>query len=116
MGLCWSWRNGREGALARRPWFLYDWDFSPFWHEESDIQCQIRASQYRLMVTRPVASHQTKHDWKETMADGPRTGLTIAAVNFFKLKDKWEDKDLHFEGPLVGLHGPAPGGPARRPA
>lgn len=116
MGFCWSWRNGREGALAHRPWFLYDWGFSPFWHEESDLQCQIRAAGYRLMVTRPVASHQTRHDWRETMADGPRTGTTIAAVNFFKLKDKWQEKGLHFEGPLVGLHGPAPGGPARRPA
>ncbi len=130
MGYCWSWRNertleedylhtedGPEKVGERRVFrFLYDWDFSPFWHEESDLQCQIRSTSYRLMVTRPVASHQTKHDWKETMADGPRTGLTIAAVNFFKLKDKWEDKSLHFEGPLVGLHGPAPGGPARRPA
>jgi glycosyltransferase involved in cell wall biosynthesis len=132
MGFCWSWRNERDAeprqyftearpgeaqvVIGRWPRFRYDWDFSPFWHEESDLQCQIRAAGYRLMVTRPVASHQTRHDWRETMADGPVTGTSIAADNFFKLKDKWQHSDLPFEGPLVGLHGPAPGGPARRRA
>ena len=126
MGYCWSWRNARQVraelvdgpepvAEWQVPVFSYDWAFSPFWHEESDLQCQIRAAGGRLMVTRPVAVHQTRHDWKETMADGPQTGLSIATDNFFKLKDKWEDKNLHFEGPAVGLRGPAPGGPARRP-
>ena len=116
MGYCWSWRHKGDINIWDKP-FRYDWAFSPFWHEESDLQCQIRAAGHRLMVTRPVATHQTRHDWKETMADGPQTGLRIATDNFFKLKDKWgnQESDLPFEGPAVGLRGPAPGGPARRP-
>jgi len=117
MGYCWSWRNLPAAAIdpagPRR--FLYDWDFSPFWHEESDLQMQIRAAGYRIMCTPPVATHRSLHDWKETHADGPRTGESIALRNFYRLVDKWSDKDIRFEGPSVGLVGPAPGKRAERP-
>ena len=117
MGYCWSWRNERVDCpdWLARPRFLYDWDFSPFWHEESDLQMQIRAAGYRIMTTPPVATHRSLHDWKETHADGPRTGTSIAERNFFRLVDKWSDKDVRFEGPSVGLVGPAPGKRAERP-
>ncbi len=101
MGYCWSWR--------REPRFNYDWDFSPFWHEESDLQLAIRSAGYRLACTPPVATHRTLHDWAETKRDGPVTGSSIAVRNFWNLVDKWADKDIRFEGPAVGLHGPAPG-------
>ena len=134
MGYCWSWRNQRvrcslcKGTLFRnampceacggegadRTRFRYDWAFSPFWHEESDLQCQIRAAGYRIMCTAPVATHQTLHDWTETKADGPITGESIARRNFFKLVDKWQEKGIRFEGPAVGLRGAAPGRRATR--
>jgi len=102
MGYCWSWRN--------EPRFRYDWDFSPFWHEESDLQLQIRSAGYRILSTPPVATHRSLHDWQETHADGPTTGTSIAERNFFKLVDKWSGlAELAFEGPSVGLIGPAPG-------
>jgi len=119
MGYCWSWRNLRGPSsspdLVGPASFLYDWDFSPFWHEESDLQLQIRAAGYRVICTPPVATHRSLHDWQETHADGPRTGTSIAERNFFRLVDKWSDKDVRFEGPSVGLVGPAPGKRAERP-
>jgi len=127
MGYCWSWRNLRGSERAVRmdgaaaidlpgpPRFLYDWDFNPFWHEESDLQLQIRAA-YRILCVPPIATHRSLHDWQETHADGPRTGTSIAERNFFRLVDKWSDKAIHFEGPSVGLVGPAPGKRAERPA
>jgi len=107
MGFCWSWRNDER--------FRYDWHFSPFWHEESDLQLEIKAAGYRLMVTREVAQHRSLHDWNETKADGPITGETIALRNFYKLVDKWKDREVRFEGPFVGLAGPAPGRSPPRP-
>ena len=127
MGYSWSWRNLRSSDRAVRvdglaaidlpgsPRFLYDWEFNPFWHEESDLQLQIRAAGYRIMVTPEVATHRSLHDWAETKADGPITGETIAARNFYKLVDKWSGKDVPFEGPRVGLAGPAPGQMVPRP-
>lgn len=127
MGYCWSWRNIRasndravrlDGAAAIEipgpSRFLYDWDFSPFWHEETALQMEIRYAGYRIAVVPPVATHRTLHDWAETKRDGPVTGLSIAERNFWKLVDKWKDKDIHFEGPSVGLVGPAPGKRATR--
>jgi len=112
MGFCWSWRNARHRGEPR---FLYDWDFSPFWHEESDLQLQFRHAGYRLMVTREIATHRSLHDWAETKRDGPITGETIALRNFYKLVDKWKDVNVRFEGPFVGLTGPAPGKVTPRP-
>ena len=119
MGYCWSWRNLRAPYFDGKPnphgdppgdaRFLYDWDFSPFWHEESDLQLQIRAVGYRIMMIPPVATHRSLHDWQETHTDGPLTGKSIAERNFLQLIDKWRDKDIRFEGPSVGLVGPAPG-------
>ena len=107
MGFCWAWRNmPPPGHPYCTPRFRYDPDFNPFWHEESDFQMQIRHAGYRLAVTPEVAVHRTLHDWKETHADGPQTGITIAKRNFYRLEDKWKDKGLPFEGPRVGLRGP----------
>ena len=107
MGFCWSWRNEDR--------FRYDWEFSPFWHEESDLQLQIRHAGYRLMTTREGATHRSLHDWAETKRDGPITGETIALRNFYKLVDKWKDVNVRFEGPFVGLTGRAPGKVTPRP-
>ena len=125
MGYCWSWRNLRAPYYDGKPnphgdppgdaRFLYDWDFSPFWHEESDLQLQVRAAGYRIICTPPVATHRSLHDWAETKRDGPLAGESIALRNFFRLVDKWSDKDIRFEGPSVGLVGPAPGKRAERP-
>jgi len=116
-----SWRNEKIVAGAEdfpggdvatnsyEPHFRYDWAFNPFWHEESDLQLQIRAAGYRIMCTPPVATHRSLHDWQETHTDGPLTGKSIAERNFLQLIDKWRDKDIRFEGPSVGLVGPAPG-------
>src|SRR3990172_2747407 len=69
MGYSWSWRNLRSSDRAVRvdglaaidlpgsPRFLYDWEFNPFWHEESDLQLQIRAAGYRILCVPPIATH-----------------------------------------------------------
>ena len=40
---------------------------------------------------------------------GASTPESIAERNFLQLVEKWSDKGIRFEGPSVGLVGPAPG-------
>lgn len=121
MGFCWAWRNQvncahcdwSEGEDAPRRWdlghdhkpfFCYDERFNPFWHEESDIQLQIRAAGYRIMCVQPVATHRTLHPWGETKADRGITAMSGAEKNFEYLKQKWQgNKQVKYEGRLVGL-------------
>lgn len=105
-GYCWMWRNlqVREGFGVGSPRFLYDERFNPFWHEESDLQLQIRAAGYRILKTRQVANHRSLHDWQRTMADEGPTAKGIAERNFGLLKDKWQhDASIRYEGEAVGL-------------
>lgn len=117
MGFCWAFRryhfpemhdDWMDMPVERRPLimgeiFRYDEAFNPFWHEESDLQLQIRAAGYRIMVTPEVATHNSLHDWKATMANEGATAEQQAERNFYRLKDKWQAKNVRFEGSLVGL-------------
>lgn len=123
MGYCWAWRNSQRiesldyvsghghvyekiEADHSRPCFLYDWNFNPHWHEESDLQMQIRAAGYRIMVTPPVATHRSLKDWRRVKGPGADDilGEHIAEAHFELLKRKWADYDgMIYEGKAVGL-------------
>lgn len=105
-GFCWAWRNDRlapNADGAAESCFRYDWAFNPGWHEESDLQLQIKAAGYRLMTTPDVVTHNSLHDWQATHEDRGPFAISIAERNFHKLKDKWQGHDIIWEGKLVGL-------------
>lgn len=86
-------------TMEYRPRFLYDERFNPFWHEESDLQLQIRAAGYRILKVREVASHRSLPHIR-----GQRDDVAIAERNFNILKSKWQnDPRIKYEGAAVGL-------------
>ncbi len=106
MGFCWAWRNDQNWSVRSEitgPRFLYDWDFNPFWHEESDLQMQIREAGYRILCVPEIATHNSLHDWRATHANEGIASKDQAESNFYRLREKWRDKMVRFEGPAVGL-------------
>jgi len=95
MGYCWAWRNG----LGLR----YDEQFNPHWHEESDLQLQIRSAGFRIYVVPPVCIHNSLKDAAAVRSNDPIIGEQIARRNFERLRDKWRDRPLTFEGETAGL-------------
>lgn len=98
MGFCWAWRNDYDAHALSGRLFRYDERFNPFWHEESDLQLQIRAAGYRIMCVRPIASHLSLPHKRPREDD-----LAIAAEHFDLLRKKWAGEEIRFEGKAVGL-------------
>jgi len=109
MGFCWAWRHlqapvgsiaigvgGRlESVGAEKgetlPAFLYDERFNPFWHEETDLQLQIKAASYRIRCVPPIATHRSMKDAAAARANDPMIGLHHAADHERLLIEKWAD-------------------------
>jgi glycosyltransferase involved in cell wall biosynthesis len=89
MGYCWAWRNLR---CADKPCWLYDERFSPHWHEETDLQLQIKAAGYRIRCGPVVATHRSLKDPAAARANDPMIGLHHAADHERLLIEKWGDK------------------------
>lgn len=86
-------------AAITTPRFRYDEAFNPFWHEESDLQLQIRAAGYRIACVREIASHVSLPHLRDRDAD-----IALAARNFDILKRKWQHNErIRYEGKGVGL-------------
>lgn len=115
MGYCWAWRqlatfsptppDAVSGSFGIGWPLRYDWEFNPFWHEESDLQLQIRAAGYRCVMVTAAATHNSLHNWQDTLHDRGHAAESVAKANFEKLREKWQDYPgvLIYEGPLVGL-------------
>lgn len=91
MGYCWAWRNIRDEAYAGAPRFLYDERFNPFWHEETDLQLQIKAAGYRIRCMPPIATHRSMKDAAAARNNDPIVGLHHAADHERLLIEKWGD-------------------------
>lgn len=99
MGYCWAWRNlqvpdslGAElGTMAR---FVYDERFNPHWHEETDLQLQIKAAGYRIRCGPVVATHHSLRDREGTWGRNrdPMISIEHAAAHERLLIEKWGDK------------------------
>jgi glycosyltransferase involved in cell wall biosynthesis len=105
MGYCWAWRNiigHRESETPhlwhQEPVFLYDERFNPHWHEETDLQLQIKAAGYRIRCGPAVARHRSLKDPAAARNNDPMVGLQHAADHERLLIEKWADKRE-----LVGL-------------
>jgi len=104
MGFAWAWRNERiPGYLGQAPErlptdfptvprFLYDERFNPMWHEETQLQLEIKAAGYRIRCCPPVATHRSLRDWKDAHSNHPMTGLHHAADHERLLIEEWKDK------------------------
>jgi len=100
MGYCWAWRNtwgpypSRSAPLGYedRPVFLYDERFNPHWHEETDLQLQIKVAGYRIRCGPVVARHRSQKDWAAARGNDPLIGLQHAADHERLLIEKWRDK------------------------
>lgn len=108
MGYCWAWRNlraiGVDEETARPltpeiPVFEYDERFNPHWHEETDLQLQIKAAGYRIRCGPIVANHRSMKDWHAAHSEEGPTSLEHAAVHERLLIDKWggQRQELAFE-------------------
>jgi len=102
MGYCWAWRN--DGA-AGAPRFLYDERFKPHWHEETDIQLQIKAAGYRIRCGPVVAAHHSMKSWERAHGNDPIVGLQHAVAHERLLLEKWGGRrqDLGLELDRRGL-------------
>ncbi len=104
MGYCWAWRNLQfdsphadaankwASSPERDPMFLYDERFNPHWHEETDLQFQIKAAGYRIRCGPSVAVHRSMKDWGAAHANVGPIGLNHAADHERLLIEKWGDK------------------------
>lgn len=93
MGYCWAWRNIRDwGSGPANPIFLYDQRFSPHWHEETDLQLQIKFAGYRIRCGPAVAQHRSMKSWDAAHGDDAMVGLQHAADHERLLIEKWGDK------------------------
>ncbi|MCJ7527450.1 MAG: glycosyltransferase family 2 protein [Methyloceanibacter sp.] len=106
MGYCWAWRHQivHPDALSMTqfepyPRFGYDERFNPFWHEETDLQLQIKAAGYRIRCTPPIATHRSMKDAAAARNNDPIVGLHHAADHERLLIEKWGDRraDLRLE-------------------
>jgi glycosyltransferase involved in cell wall biosynthesis len=98
MGYCWAWRN-RLQPDGFAPAFSYDERFAPHWHEETDLQLQIKAAGYRIRCGPPVATHRSLKDPAAARNNDPMVGLQHAADHERLLIEKWGDRraDLQLE-------------------
>lgn len=103
MGYCWAWRNLR--GLDGWPLFLYDERFNPHWHEETDLQLQIKAAGYRIRCGPAIAVHRSQKDWQAARANIGDVGLNHAADHERLLIEKWVPRraDLGLELDRRGL-------------
>jgi glycosyltransferase involved in cell wall biosynthesis len=90
MGYCWAWRNLR--GLDGWPVFQYDPRFNPHWHEETDLQLQIKTAGFRIRCGLAVVVHRSQKDWQKALANDPKIGLHHAADHERLLIEKWADK------------------------
>lgn len=96
MGYCWAWRHdvirpcsGSTTQFEPEPRFLYDEAFNPHWHEETDLQLQIKAAGYRIRCGPPVATHRSLKNAAAARNNDPMIGLHHAAAHEQLLADKW---------------------------
>lgn len=103
MGYCWAWRNDREPDGSAR--FLYDEAFNPHWHEETDLQLQIKAAGYRIRCGPVVSLHRSMKSWQGAHNGDPMIGLQHAIAHEHLLLHKWGDRraDLGLELDRRGL-------------
>ena len=103
MGYCWAWQNVRlaDGAPA----FLYDERFNPHWHEETDLQLQIKAAGYRIRCGPIVSRHRSMKSWQGAHNNDPMIGLHHAIAHERLLLEKWGQRraDLGLELDRRGL-------------
>lgn len=103
MGYCWAWRNDRlegapgtgaawDGRPYEAPRFLYDDRFNPHWHEETDLQLQIKAAGYRIRCGPVVAKHRSLKSWQAAHHGDPMVGLQHAVDHEHLLLHKWEGR------------------------
>jgi len=117
MGYCWAWRNERVPAYIGQapdslpadyptvPRFLYDEAFNPHWHEETDLQLQIKAAGYRIRCGPPVSRHRSMKSWHAAHGNDPMVGLQHAVAHEHLLLQKWGGRraDLGLELDRRGL-------------
>lgn len=98
MGYCWAWRNDRLPASLSQhpdpdcptvPRFRYDEHFDPHWHEETDLQLQIKAAGYRIRCGPVVSQHRSMKSWHAAHNGHPMVGLQHAVAHEHLLVQKW---------------------------
>ncbi len=101
MGYCWAWRNDRLPAYIGQapqdcpsdypsvPRFAYDEGFNPHWHEETDLQLQIKAAGYRIRCGPVVSLHRSMKSWRGAHNGDPMIGLQHAILHEQLLQRKW---------------------------
>jgi len=105
MGFCWAWRTDRVPAYLGQaterlpvdfpdiPRFRYDEGrFAMHWHEETDLQLQIKAVGYRIRCVPAVATHRSLKNWTAAHSNDPFVGLHLAAEHERALIEKWGNK------------------------
>jgi len=113
MGYCWGWRNIRVPAYPEKwpsdftsvPRFRYDEAFNPHWHEETDLQLQIKAAGYRIRCGPVVSRHSSLKSWQAAHGNDPMVGLQHAIAHEHLLLEKWGQRrqDLGLELDRRGL-------------
>jgi len=113
MGYCWAWRNDRLPATLSQhtegtptvPRFRYDERFNPHWHEETDLQLQIKAAGYRIRCGPVVSQHRSMKSWHAAHNGDPMVGLQHAVAHEHLLVQKWGGRrqDLGLELDRRGL-------------